>query len=116
VLDAFAANATDNLKSAKLTAEYTYQRHIGGSLGYFRNTGSADTILYAASPVSGSANNLPDSSGKVAELNYLPWLNTKLQLQYVGYQKFNGQKTNYDGSGRNASANDTLYALIWLNF
>ena len=116
VLDAFAANATDNLKTAKLTAEYAYQRHIGGSLGYFRTTGSADTILYAPSPVGGSANNLPDSSGMVAELNYLPWLNTKLQLQYVGYQKFNGQKTNYDGSGRDASANNTLYALVWLNF
>jgi len=39
-----------------------------------------------------------------------------LQLQYVGYQQFNGQKTNYAGSGRDASANNTLYALVWLNF
>jgi hypothetical protein len=116
VLDAFAANATNNLKTLKMAAEYTYQRRIGGSLGVFRTTGSADTILYAPSPVGGSANSTPDSSGFVAELNYLPWLNTKLQLQYVGYEKFNGLKTNYDGSGRSASDNNTLYGLIWLNF
>jgi len=48
--------------------------------------------------------------------SYLPWLNTKLQLQYVGYDKFNGMRTNYDGSGRNASNNNTLYGLIWVNF
>ena len=46
----------------------------------------------------------------------LPWLNTKLQIQYVGYDKFNGMRTNYDGSGRNASNNNTLYGLVWVNF
>jgi hypothetical protein len=49
-------------------------------------------------------------------VNYLPWLNVKLQLQYVAYEKFNGLKTNYDGTGRNASDNNTLYALVWLNY
>jgi hypothetical protein len=116
VLDQFASNATNKLKTFRLTSEYSYQRKIGGSLGYFSTTGSADTILYAATPVIGSANNSPNSNGYIAELNYLPWLNTKLQLQYVGYEKFNGQKTNYDGAGRNASDNNTLYALVWLNF
>lgn len=116
VLDSFASNIANNLKTFKLTGEYSYQRRIGGSLGYFRTTGSADTVLYAAAPVIGSENNSPDSSGYIAEVNYLPWLNTKLQLQYVGYEKFNGLKTNYDGTGRNASDNNTLYGLIWLNF
>jgi hypothetical protein len=32
------------------------------------------------------------------------------------YQKFNGAETNYDGYGRNASDNNTLYLLIWLMF
>ena len=67
-------------------------------------------------PVSGSATNSPDSRGYVAEVNYLPWLNTKLQMQYVSYEKFNGGKQNYDGSGRNASDNNTLYLLGWLLF
>ena len=49
-------------------------------------------------------------------MNYLPWLNTKLQLQYVGYDKFNGGKQNYDGAGRNASDNNTMYLLGWILF
>jgi len=116
VLDLFAANTTNNLKTLKLTGEYSYQRRVGGSLGYFSTTGSTDTILYVAAPVTGSANNSPNSNGFIAEINYLPWLNTKLQLQYVAYEKFDGSKTNYDGAGRNASDNNTLYGLVWLNF
>ena len=116
VFDQFSANASDTLKTFKLTGEYSYQRHIGGSLGYFRTSGSADTVLYAAAPVTGSASSSPNTNGYIAEVNYLPWLNLKLQLQYVGYQKFNGLKTNYDGSGRSASNNNTMYLLLWLNF
>ncbi len=116
LIDGLSANGSNNLKTVKLTAEYSYQRRIGGSLGYFDTTGSTDIVLYAPGPVSGSANGSPNSSGYVIEVNYLPWLNTKLQLQYVGYEKFNGSSTNYDGAGRNASQNNTLYALVWLNF
>src|ERR1700733_4419442 len=85
VIDLFAANTVNNLKTFKLTGEYTYQRRIGGSLGYFSTTGSADAVLYAPAQVTGSANSSPDSNGYIAEVNFLPWLNTKLQLQYVGY-------------------------------
>jgi hypothetical protein len=37
-------------------------------------------------------------------------------LQYYGYSKFNGSRRNYDGSGRPASDNNTLFANIWLVF
>ena len=66
--------------------------------------------------VIGFANNSPNSNGWIAELNYLPWQNVKLALQYIAYQKFNGAASNYDGSGRNASDNNTLYLLGWFNF
>jgi len=46
----------------------------------------------------------------------VPFLNVKLQVQYVAYSKFNGGGGNYDGSGRNASDNNTLYLLGWFNF
>jgi len=111
-----AANDSNTLKTFKVAGEYSYQRRIGGSFGYFSTTGSADPVLYPPDAIAGSANGSPNTSGFIAELNYLPWLNTKLQLQYVGYSKFNGAKTNYDGTGRNASDNNTLYGLIWLNF
>jgi hypothetical protein len=116
VLDGFAQNSDNSLRTFKIAAEYSYQRMIGGSFGAFDITGGVDSLLYAPAPVVGSALSSPDSRGFIAELNYLPWLNTKLQLQYVHYAKFNGLSTNYDGAGRNASANDTLYLLSWINF
>jgi hypothetical protein len=116
VLDQFAANTGDHMTTLKLTAEYSYHRKIGGSLGYFSTNGSSDALLYATAPVVGSADNRPNSNGYIAEVNYLPWLNVRLQLQYVAYEKFNGLKLNYDGIGRNASDNDTLYALVWLAY
>ncbi len=115
VMDGFAANTDNNLKTLKLTGQYYYQRKIGGSVGYFRTTGSSDALLYAPAPVKGASFS-PDTNGYILEVNYLPWLNTKLQAQYTGYSKFNGQKTNYDGSGRNASNNNTAYLLVWINF
>jgi hypothetical protein len=112
-----AANPGDDLRTFKASVEYSYQRMIGGALGVFTTTGSSDSLLYpnTADP-SGSANGNPASRGYIAEVNYLPWLNTKLQLQYVGYSKFNGASTDYAGIGRNASGNNTAYLLVWLNF
>ena len=129
VADGFAANDHNTLKTFKLVGEYYYERMIGGAIGYFDTTGTQDSLLYASAAVSGSYLNSPDSRGEVFEINYLPWLNTKLQLQYTHYDKFNGGTSNYDlgpspyayGSpgyvaGRSASDNDTLYLLAWLNF
>ena len=38
---------------------------------------------------------------------------TQLALQYAFYFKFNGAQSNYDGFGRNAWDNNTLYLLAW---
>jgi hypothetical protein len=121
---ALSANPTNDLKTFKLAGEYYYQRTVGGSIGFFSTTGSSDSGLYPGTQtvtgvtgpiaVNGSANNSPNSTGEVVELNYLPWLNAKLQLQYTRYSKFNGASTNYDGAGRNASDNNTTYLLVWL--
>lgn len=116
VIDAFAQNLSNTLKTFKLAGEYSYQRTIGGSLGFFDITGRTDALLYPQSAVGGSLANNPRSRGYLGEINYLPWLNTKLQLQYVRYAKFNGLSNNYDGAGRNASDNDALYLLGWINF
>ena len=115
------ANATDELTTERLWATYYYQRKLGGTLGWFSTTGSTDTGLYPQ-PVPGgagvvtSANGSPDTRGLIGEVNYLPWLNVKLSLQYTHYTKFNGAGTDYDGLGRNASDNDTLYLLLWFAY
>ena len=113
-----SANQSDTLKTFRLGGSYYYLRKYGAGLGYFTTTGSADAGLYNTSggPVTGSASGSPDNRGWTAELDYLPWQNTKFALQYTAYTRFNGGSTNYDGSGRNASDNNTLYLLAWINF
>jgi len=110
------ANPTDHLTTFKAKASYMYQRKYGGTLAYFSTTGNADTGLYAPAPVTGSANGYPDSRGLIFELDYLPHPQVKLALQYTWFLKFNGAHTNYDGNGRNAMDNNTLYLLAWLVF
>jgi hypothetical protein len=100
-------NPGNDLTTIRGFATYYYKRKIGGTVGFFKTTGSTDVV---------TAPNSPDTRGWIAELNYMPWLNTKLSLQYTAYNKFNGLSSNYDGAGRNASDNNTLYILAWLSY
>lgn len=112
-----SSNPSNDLKTYRIGATYFYHRRYGGSLGYFSTSGSADDLLYAQGPaVTGFANSKPDSNGWSAELDWVPYQNTKFALQYTAYNKFNGGGDNYDGLGRNASDNNTLYVLGWINF
>lgn len=118
------ARAADRLDTFRLNGHYYYKSRLGllgGSVGFFATTGSADEVLYAPGDLSGSRTGSPDSNGFILELNYLPgappkFLAPKFSLQYVIYNKFNGAHSNYDGSGRNASDNNTLYFLALLMF
>jgi len=40
----------------------------------------------------------------------------KIGLQYVAYLDFNGAAVNYDGNGRDAAHNNTLYGYVWVAF
>jgi len=111
-----AANSSGNLNSLKLTASYYLHQQIGFTAGYFSVTGSADPVIYAPASVTGSNNGMPDSNGLIFEFDYLPWLNTKLSVQYIAYNKFNGDSSNYDGQGRNASDNNSIYLSTWVAF
>ena len=110
-----ASNAVNTLTALRLDAGVLTASRVGATVGYFNVTGTADDLLYPAGAVSGSAGR-PDSRGVIGELSYMPWLNTRLGAQYVAYNRFNGAATNYDGAGRNASANNTLYLFAWLAF
>ena len=118
---AASANPSDNLNTTQIAATYYYRRKIGATVEHFSTSGSADNVLYPPNAPGGpgvitSATGSPDSNGWIAEVNYLPWLNVKVSAQYTFYNKFNGGSTNYDGAGRNASDNDTLYLLLWFAF
>ena len=108
------SNPSDTLRTFKAKATYYHDRKYGGTLAYFSTTGSADSGLYGTDP-DGNAMR-PDSRGWILELDYLPIQNVRLMLQYTAYNKFNGASTNYDGNGRNASDNNTLFFNVWIAF
>jgi len=82
----------------------------------FYSTGTTDPTLYPVGAVTGSLAGSPNTTGLLAELDYNPWQNARISLQYTAYFKFNGRANNYDGGGRNASDNNTLYLVTWLMF
>lgn len=113
---ATAESLTGTLKTFRASASYVPTFRYGMSLGYFLTSGSSDAVRFAPAPVAGSRTGSPNSSGLSGEFNYNPWQNTRLGAQYIAYQKFNGARTNYDASGRNAGDNNTLYLYLWLAF
>ena len=110
---AIPANPTDTLRSFKVDLTYYYNRMIGATVGYFSTTGSADGGIY---PTSSNTSATPDTEGFIAEINFVPWYNTKFGLQYTYFNKFNGSTDNYDAAGDHATDNNTLVASAWLMY
>lgn len=116
-----AANSHNTLDMANVAASYTYDQTYTATLGYFDIWGSTDPLAYGD-----SFNGSPNSDGFTGEVDYTPFgkddapfghhVNLRLGLQYTDYLKFNGARENYDGSGRNASDNNTVALLAWFIF
>jgi hypothetical protein len=115
----------DHLDTLHLDASYTFDQTWSGGLGLFDIRGATNNALYGGpAPLGGSANGSPDTRGYVLKAEYIPfgklasfgrpYVNVRLGLQYTGYTRFNGGSTNYDGFGRSASGNNTLFAYLWL--
>ncbi|MDE3127172.1 MAG: cytochrome C [Gemmatimonadota bacterium] len=115
-LNGLSANTNDNLSTFRANLQLATSLKYGASLGYFQTSGTTDALVYAPGDVFGSANGSPNTQGFVAEVDYNTWQNTRVGLQYTAYTKFNGLSSNYDGSGRSASDNNTLYAYFWIAF
>ncbi len=109
-----ASQVSNQINTFRINGSYTFQQTYSASLGYFDIGGSRDSLLYAAYSAF-----RPDSQGMTAELNYVPfgkgdslwqpWLNLRLALQYVGY-------TQFDGTAKKSSNNNTLYLNSWVSF
>ncbi len=100
-----------HLDTAMANAEYHFGNRFSGTVGFFDTWGTGDPLLYSQAPVSGSANGDPRSTGYITNVSFWPMQNIQLAFQYTGYTRFNGAGTNYDGAGRNASDNNTVYLL-----
>jgi hypothetical protein len=104
-----ASQASHHLNTVLANAEYHIGNKYTGTFGWFNTTGTPDLLLYPSGAVSGNFNGDPRGSGYIANFTYWPWQNLLLGLQYTGYTRFNGAANNYDGAGRNAGANNTVY-------
>jgi len=119
-----AANLNNTLNTFRAQAALTYG--VDGKIiltgGYFNTWGSSDPVLYANNRTFS-----PNSDGFIAEIAYQffgknnaprlwPWFNTRLGVQYIAYNKFNGASTNFDNMGTNARDNNTLLVYLWSAF
>ncbi len=111
-----ASVSSQTLNTYRVRGTYRLGQRYAFSLQPFYTTGTTDATLYPAAAVTGSLAGSPNTSGLIAEVDYNPWQNARLAVQYTAYGKFNGRNSNYDGAGRNASGNNTLYVLAWLMF
>ena len=96
-----ASNTSNTLNTFKIDGSYYTRGRLGFTGGYFSTTGDADVLRYGGSP---------NSNGIIGELDFLPWLNTRLTAQYVGYTKFDG------ATGSAATDNNTFFLSAWLAF
>ena len=111
-----ADNLNDRLYEFRFNTSYYYQQTYGVTLGRFSVHGTADATAYAPT-------GRPDTSGTVFQIDWTPWgkekswnrpfANARFGLQYTIYDKFDGASSNYDGAGRNASDNNTLFLFLW---
>jgi hypothetical protein len=118
-----AEHRSDSLDSFSFNASYYYNNHYGLTLGRFDTQGSRDQGLFAPEPGSGSRTGKPDSAGTIIQADWTPfgaadswhapWVNLRFGLQYTIYDKFNGASHNYDGFGRDAHDNNTLFLFVW---
>lgn len=99
-LNATDAGNSHKLDTFRVNGIYHWGNRASAGLGYFRTSGDSNSLW-------GTASGKPGSNGLVAEVDYLPWQNTKFGLQYTAYNKF-------DGSTTNASDNNAVYLYAWL--
>jgi hypothetical protein len=111
-----AAFGQHHLDTFRVNGVYHFGYRYVPEFGYFVTSGTADPLLYGASPLVGSANGSPRSQGYVGNFTYWPIQNIRLAAQYTHYTQFNGAHINYDGSGRNAGDNSSVYFYIGLLF
>jgi hypothetical protein len=111
-----ASQPRHELKTYRLDVNYHWGSRVTLTAGPFITWGTSDNLLYAPGAVTGFSNGSPNNTGYIVQAAYWPWQNFEVGAQYRGFTQFNGAGSNYDGAGRNASDNNTLYVFAWVNF
>ena len=115
-----ASNSNNQLRSLNASISYIYDKTWSVTGGRMSIGGTPDPTLY------GTFTGSPNSANWITEVAYLPfmrggpsfwpWLNARIGLQYIRWDKFDGATSNFNGAGRNAHANNTIFAYLWVAF
>jgi hypothetical protein len=131
-----STNAVDTSHLLRAKLSYVYQARYGGSIGFFNLTGNSDTANLTAgldpgtltinpSPlaqapsiqqVDGNRTGSPAIRGMTLEVFWTPIQYLRVGLQYTAYGRYNGAASNFNGFGRNASDNNSLFLYTWLAY
>ncbi|MEP7097096.1 MAG: hypothetical protein ABI748_05485 [Dokdonella sp.] len=106
-------NANDTTSVFRAKTSYVYAARYGTSVGFFNQTGTTDTALYDPTPVAGNISANPAVRGWTYEVFWIPVQYLRVGLQYTAYDKYNGAAHDYDGSGRNARDNNSVFFYLW---
>ena len=125
-------NADDTTRVLRAKLTYVYQARYGGSIGFFNLTGSTntanqtsgyspDTLAITSDPtalapsqrVGGDLSGNPATRGATLEAFWTPVQYIRIGAQYTAYTRYNGASDNYDGFGRNARDNNSLFLYLW---
>ena len=128
-----AYSSSDRLNVLRSKFSYIYRAKYGGSLSFFNQTGTANTLnqtsgfdsngqITSTDPlgtgitstrVGGNLSGNPATRGWTYEAFWMPIQNVRVGVQYTTYSLFNGAASNYDGFGRNAGDNNTVLLYVW---
>ncbi len=128
-----AANSLDTTNTFRAKVSYIFQAKYGGSLSIFNKTGTTNTLnqtsgfdsngqITSTDPagtgitstrVNGSLSGNPATRGSTCEAFWTPVQYVRVGAQFTAYNKYNGARNNYDGLGRNAKDNNTLFLYLW---
>ncbi|HET8871142.1 MAG TPA: cytochrome C, partial [Aquabacterium sp.] len=125
-------NSTDTSTLVRAKLSYVYQARYGTSLSLFNLKGTTNTLNQssgfdpssntitsdpsAAAPsvrVTGNLSGNPGITGQTIEVFMMPIQNIRIGAQYTNYSRYLGESHNYDGFGRNASDNNSLFVYLW---
>ena len=128
-----AFNPSDKMNVFRAKMSYVYNAKYGGSLSFFNRAGTTNTLnqtsgfdsngqITSTDPqatgitsarVGGNLSGNPATRGSTYETFWMPVQYVRVGAQYTNYNKFNGTATNYDGFGRNAKDNNTVFFYVW---
>jgi len=85
-----AGSPSQHIDQYRADIAYSIGHRYQYQLGYFSTSGSSGAFTWDGMSMGSPVGYGGDSSGIVAEFDYMPWENTKYSIQYTSYDKYDG--------------------------